>query len=259
MRVTSMRKIKLDIRLAERNNKEQLYALVDDDDFEKQNQFNWSSKLQKRKHTEPIYYVYRRVRDSENKRKFVMLHREIMKCPDNLIVDHINHNGLDNRKENLRICSIAENVRNCRPMQNQTSKYKGVSWNKHTNRWRVKITHKDNSCVWIGQSFLDEVEAAKLYDAAAYLVYKEFAFLNFGKPTSQYLKKAERLINSVLNRTYASKYRGVSLEEGRWRATIHFKGEKIALGKYGVEVDAAKAYDKKARELLGAEAKLNFP
>ena len=51
-----------------------------------------------------------------------------MNAPDHLVVDHIDHNGLNNRKENLRICTFAENCRNLRPSRHKSSKFKGVHW-----------------------------------------------------------------------------------------------------------------------------------
>jgi len=56
------------------------------------------------------------------------MYRQIMNAPDHLVVDHIDHNGLNNRKENLRICTFAENCRNIRPSRHKSSKFKGVHW-----------------------------------------------------------------------------------------------------------------------------------
>jgi hypothetical protein len=256
-----MKKIKLDIRLKEKPGKIQKYALVDDEDFERISQYNWTSKIQKKKFVSDTCYAYRYGKDINNKKIFIFMHREILgltKKDSNKIVDHIDHNGLNNSKTNLRICSQRQNVHNMRPHRiGKTSDYKGVSWNKKTKKWRVKIQYNREKSIWLGQNFISEIEAAKIYDAAAVIIYKEFAFLNLGKPTQKYLKEVKKLINNIVNRKFSSKYRGVTLEENRWRATILHKGKKYSLGKYGEEKEAALAYNKKAKELLGDEAKLN--
>lgn len=75
------------------------YAIVDDEDFEFLNKFNW--------HKSETGYAVRC-----EKRKTIRMHRLIVNCPDDMLVDHINGNRLDNRKQNLRICTFNENIRN---------------------------------------------------------------------------------------------------------------------------------------------------
>jgi len=75
-----------------------------------------------------------------DKKKVVMLHREIMRCPENMVVDHINHNKTDNRKKNLRICTVAENAYNARTPTNNTSGQKGVSFSMRDNMWVAYIS-----------------------------------------------------------------------------------------------------------------------
>lgn len=67
------------------------------------------------------------------------LHRLIMNCPDDMVIDHINHDPLDNRKENLRICTQQQNMMNRRTQSNNTSGITGVNWDKSKNKWRVQI------------------------------------------------------------------------------------------------------------------------
>jgi len=69
------------------------------------------------------------------------MHREILNAPPALVVDHINHNGLDNRKKNLRLCTVAQNSMNQRPSRrkNKSSKYKGVSFDKKSRVFRAII------------------------------------------------------------------------------------------------------------------------
>jgi len=107
------------------------------------------------------------------------MHRVIINAPRHLLVDHINHNGLDNRKANLRTATIAQNNVNraSYKTKNSPSKYKGVYWSKRDKKWQVQICH-NNKRKHIGQ-FDNEIQAAKAYDEAAKKYHKEFAVLNF--------------------------------------------------------------------------------
>lgn len=79
-------------------------------------------------------YVHRRDKTSD-----VKLHRVLMNCPDGMVVDHINHNTLDNRKENLRICTLKENARNKSYSSNNTSGKIGVYWKSSRQKWVAQI------------------------------------------------------------------------------------------------------------------------
>jgi hypothetical protein len=100
-----------------------------------------------------------------------------MNAPDHLVVDHIDHNGLNNRKKNLRNCTFAENCRNTRLSSGTTSKYKGVHWHKRQKKWAAAI-RCNNKTHHLGY-FTDEAEAAKVYDKAAKKYHGVFASLNF--------------------------------------------------------------------------------
>ena len=70
----------------------------------------------------------------------VFLHRLLTNCPDDMIVDHINRNPLDNRKNNLRIVNNQQNSMNKGAQKRNTSGHKGVSWDKSRNKWYTYIT-----------------------------------------------------------------------------------------------------------------------
>ena len=101
-------------------------ARVDKSDFEYLSQFNWYAQVD-RKTGE---YSARRAINKPGIRKQIIMHREIMKCPDHLIVDHINHDTLDNRKSNLRIVTYEQNGQNKIKRANTSSKFIGVSFKK---------------------------------------------------------------------------------------------------------------------------------
>jgi hypothetical protein len=104
-------------------------------DFERVIAHNWSLAFYKKSNNSP-YFQYRTPRPE---REEILLHRFIVNCPAGKCVDHINGNTLDNRRENLRICTQAENRCNSRIQNNNTSGYKGVSWSEGHKKWRSQI------------------------------------------------------------------------------------------------------------------------
>lgn len=110
-------------------------TLVDDEDFEKLNQFKWYA--QKRPNT---WRVARNIW-VENKRTAILMHREIMNAPEHSSVDHINGNPLDNCKENLRLCTHQQNMHNQKSAhKNNKLGIKGVRWYRNAKKFRARIT-----------------------------------------------------------------------------------------------------------------------
>lgn len=148
-------------------------ALVDDADFERLNQWKWRSEKRGR--------TFRAIRTAYSpetmKRKTVLMHRQILKATSRQEIDHRNGNGLDNRKQNLRFCTHYQNLGNARKRKNCSSKYKGVSWCKRTQKWLSQIMHNYKN-IHLG-SFDSEIKAAKAYNKAAIKYFGEFACLNF--------------------------------------------------------------------------------
>lgn len=109
-------------------------------------------------------------------RKYVLLHRFLLNPDKTKVIDHINHNTLDNRLCNLRICTYSENNRNTTSRTNTSSKYLGVHLNKKSNMFSAKLRY-NGTRLWLG-SFKTEIEAAKAYNEAAIKYHGEFANLN---------------------------------------------------------------------------------
>jgi hypothetical protein len=141
-------------------------AIVDAADYQFLNFFKWSANLKAKK-----VYAYRNVN-----RKNIYMHRLITNPPAGKVVDHIDRNGLNNRRSNLRICSAADNSRNSRGW-GKTSQYKGVSWSKGKKKWISVIKY---NCKYhhIG-CFDNQSAAAKAYDKMARKFFGQFAYLNF--------------------------------------------------------------------------------
>lgn len=108
--------------------------------------------------------------------KAVYLHRLILEAPKNLSVDHINGNGMDNRRSNLRLCTTQQNSFNTKKRANCSSKYKGV-YKHQSGKWIANIRINGDKKA-IGQ-FDNEEDAARAYDNEARKIQGSFAVLNF--------------------------------------------------------------------------------
>ena len=148
-------------------------ALVDKDDYEKVNQYQWHARQKNR-----VWYAYRWLVLPNGKSKFIQMHRYIMNPSSKMEIDHINHDGLDNRRDNLRTCTHRDNIRNQRIRYSKSnSPYKGVSWREYCKSWRAYITINGKT-KHLGY-FKDARNAALTYDTEAKKHFGDFACCNF--------------------------------------------------------------------------------
>ena len=147
------------------------YAIVDDYNFEWLNLWNWYAKK-----SIDTFYAVREDKDGKN----TFMHRQILEILDvskGMVTDHKNHNGLDNRECNIRICTNAENQYNRRKIKATASVYKGIGWHKRDKIWYARI--KQNQMTEHIGYYKSEIDAAKAYDAKALELFGEFAYTNF--------------------------------------------------------------------------------
>jgi hypothetical protein len=150
------------------------FAIVDDEYFEELNKFSWC--LYKDHNT---CYAKRKLPAIDGKKITLAMHRYILGLTDSKIfVDHINGNGLDNRRENLRVCTNSENLRNRSKQKNNSSGFKGVSWHKASQKYSAQIKGINiNGKKHLGL-YVCPIQAAKAYNEAAIKYHGEFAQLN---------------------------------------------------------------------------------
>lgn len=150
------------------------FTIVDNKNFEELNEYKWLALGGKK------IYAARRVDGI-----IQYMHRIILGIEDegfNIQVDHIDGNSLDNRKKNLRVCTVSENQQNKEKQKGiYHSKYKGVSKDSKSKKWVAYITLKKKQ-IRLGR-FLSEKDAAKAYDKAAKKIYGKHANLNFKEKT----------------------------------------------------------------------------
>lgn len=146
--------------------------LIDSEDFDRISGYTWFSWFNG-------YQWYAISHKPKPQKGVIYLHRFITNALDGQKVDHIDGNGMNNTKRNLRFCTQAQNGFNRGPNKNNTSGYKGVIWDKKNGLWcaQIKFTGK---CIRIGRYGSIE-DAARAYDSKALELFGEFAYTNFSQ------------------------------------------------------------------------------
>ena len=233
------------------------FAIVDDEDYEILNKHNWCAI--KKQNT---FYAMRSDISGERK-KNVFMHRAILGLTkSDVLVDHKDSNGLNNQKSNIRACTPSQNSQNKRKNPRSVCQYKGVYLNFKNGKFvaSIRIGGKSKSL-----GVYNTVEsAAKAYDEAAKVHFKEFARLNFPENQSEhlnaeYLKPAQN--QKRLQSRNSSSFMGVSKRNNTktFRARIMINRKEVHIGSFASAELAARAYDIFVKEHLGGNAPLNFP
>lgn len=145
-------------------------ALIDFEDYERVSKLKWHAG----KSHNTWYASHTAGKWPHQKR--ILLHRFILNCPAGVGVDHANLDGLDCRRDNIRLATDSQNMANRRKKDGCSSQFKGVFWVKKKSRWRSQI-QVDNRGHKLGY-FTSEIDAAIAYNAAAVEAFGEFARLN---------------------------------------------------------------------------------
>lgn len=187
------------------------------------------------------YTFYVRVNSGIHKGNY--LHRILMGNPIGFEIDHENHNGLDNRKSNLRIATKAQNVRNRKISKVNTSSFKGVKWVKDKNAWQVSLEF--NGKRFTGGYFDCKVDAAHKYNEMAIKYFGEFAYLNTITPEQEAIRLNEKHPPVVgMRRKSKCLFKGVDkLSDKCYAARISLNGKKKHLGCFRTAEEAALAYN----------------
>ena len=147
-------------------------ALVDDENFEYLNQWKWMAR-----ESGNNYYAVRGVRKNR-KLQNIAMHRIIMNTSNELQVDHIDHNGLNNQKVNLRNCTRQQNMMNKALTKRNKTKFKGVSTSMRNGQIKISADIKaEGRTIYLGR-FKTLESAALAYNEAAVKYFGEFAYLN---------------------------------------------------------------------------------
>lgn len=229
-------------------------SIVDDMDFEYLSDYRWYAGLH-----HGYWYAQTCSRGDSGKYITVRMHRKILGVGIGVLVDHIDGDGLNNVRSNLRPATRAENSRNSRKQSNSTNDYKGITFDARAKKWQALI-RADGKSVSLGYFDTPE-DGARAYDAAAKKCFGEFAHVNFPDESQVDSELSERLTHFQLARHNTSGYRGVTwdAELCKWRAGIHIAKRHYELGRFEQAIDAATAYDAALLEYGGNPKRLNFP
>lgn len=239
--------------------------ILDETEYKLASQYQWQSKSDGRGGYRPVAHIDgRRI-------SFASI---VFKLEKNQVIYHKNGNPFDFRKDQILICNRSELGHFIGSSNRKSTNYKGIHYYEKSNSWVARII-KDGNII-TGGHFVSEEDAAIVAD---YFILK-----NFGEDAERNhpevpFKEVEERYNQILNKygqnsnvkkarsgqgiirckNKTSRYIGVSRDKTKWTARIKYDKKQMHLGNFETEIEAAKAYDKKAIELYGETAKANFP
>lgn len=216
-------------------------VLVSEEDYENIGRYKW--------HKNAHGYVQTSING-----KNTAMHRFIMKPNNNEIVDHINHNKLDNRRENLRIFDeVHKNVSNRQLKENKSSKYRGVYWSKNKKKFQARI--KINCVDYSLGMFADEIIAAETIDK--FLLYQKIDYidLNFPGKKDKYLTENYKPPDEKKEREFT----GIAKYNDKYKSMISIKNKTITLVISDDPIKCAEEYDRYVTSNNIPFRKLNFP
>jgi hypothetical protein len=212
------------------------YTYVSKEDYEILNKYNFSK-------TNKGYCV-----GYINKKSGQLIHRyiiiDILKNNINskVYIDHINNNKLDNRRENLRLVTPSENVRNRKKQENLTSKYMGVSWNSNSKKWNTSILIEKKT---LYASYDKEEHAAHQYN----IWLKEYNLEHLVNINIIPIQKDFILYKSNVNNKIMNLPTGIYTKNNKFRAIVNIDKKSKQIGVFLTIEEAVKARDKKLKEV----------
>jgi len=216
-------------------------ALVSNEDYDNVSKYSW--------HKDNYGYT----RTSINGKNTAM-HRFIMNPINNEIVDHINHNKLDNRRENLRIFDeVHKNAGNRQLKENKSSKYRGVYWKKNKKKFHSEITI-NHKCYYLGM-FADEIIAAETIDKFILHQKIDYIDLNFPEKKDKYLTENYKPPDEKKEKEFT----GIAKYNDRYKSMISIKNKTITLLISDDPIKCAEEYDRYIVANNIPFRKLNFP
>lgn len=169
------------------------FATVDDEDYERLAKYTWNVQVTPKKNA-TMYYACRTVSNDRGGWKKEWMHRVVTSAPEGLLVDHIDRNGLNNTRANLRLCTASQNLANreMRRAASYSTQYQGVLYldpenPRHKgNRKRYKAYTSYQGVMRQLGTYATAEEAAQVRDRAALHYHGEFANLNFPERLEEY-------------------------------------------------------------------------
>jgi len=215
-------------------------AIVDEQDFDKINQYRWKSSFVGKAKTP---YA-----TSSHFGRTVYMHRLVMDAPKGTVIDHIDGNGLNNSSDNLRFVTYSQNNMNQPIRCDNTSGHKGINWCEDRQKYQVYI-NIDRKRKSLGRYKTLE-EAIYVRDHAVKAHYGEYARENSSLPEDAEITP-QRAIPRTLRRTgsnNSSGKTGVTRLKDKWRATITIDGKVKQIGTFDQLEEAVAAREKAERE-----------